>query len=321
MNARLSTTVKLYVERKYTYWRVLTSCKDSYRTGAFDEEVSEIEGEIQHNQVQFDKIDDEIKLCQQINNQITNTINDLINTWNQCSRNIQTLITTNNHNYSSIDLIIANIDQIQQFQVKDKMQELDIQIKQFEVQVKQNQDIIDDKLMLIISKTKILNSLIRFKTHLSNTAIGVIEAQVNEYLTRMGSDLKLILEGYKTNKGNKQIVEKITPLVMRTGTNVKFGTLSSGEKARIDVAIILSLQKLINANAVSGGGLDLCFLDEIIESVDSLGMEGLMRSLDSLHQTIIVVTHGTFDKVYDNTIKVTKTKELGSIIDYESTAA
>jgi exonuclease SbcC len=145
----------------------------------------------------------------------------------------------------------------------------------------------------------------KFKTHLSNKAIGVIEAHCNEYLKRIKTNLSVKMDGYKINKTGA-IREKISTTVLRNGMiEGLFDRFSSGEKARIEVAMILSLQKLINMNTAKGG-LDLCFLDEVIESVDSDGIEGIMNALNSLGQTIVVVTHGTFEKRYPYISRVEK---------------
>lgn len=152
----------------------------------------------------------------------------------------------------------------------------------------------------------------KFKTHLANKSISVIQTYCNEWLQRMKSGLSIKLEGYKINR-NGSIREKITCQVLRDGVDEgSLSMFSSGEKARIEIAMILALQKLINTN--SSGGLDLCFLDEAIESVDSEGILSIMNTLNTLNQTIIVVTHGTLDQHYPHKYVVVKDKGKSTIV-------
>ena len=76
----------------------------------------------------------------------------------------------------------------------------------------------------------------------------------------------------------------------------------------------MALQKLINGSADHGKGMDLTWLDEVIESVDNSGIGGIMKSLNSLDQTIVVITHGTFDEVYPHTVSVIKEDNVSNIV-------
>lgn len=156
-------------------------------------------------------------------------------------------------------------------------------------------------------------TLVKFKTHLSNKAIGAIEAHSNQYLQNTGTDISMQLDGYKMTKSGK-VRENISATIYRDGDEKgSLGKFSAGEKARIEIALIMAPQKLINMNCDSGG-LDLLFLDEVIESVDSAGIGGIMKSLNSTGQTILVITHGTFDQTYPFIVEVVKQPEGISII-------
>lgn len=147
--------------------------------------------------------------------------------------------------------------------------------------------------------------LMKFKTHLSNKAIGALEASANTYLRKTRTDLSIQLDGYKETRGGK-IRENISATIFRDGESKGgLGKFSGGEKVRVEIALIMAPQKLINMNTPSGG-LDLLFLDEVIESVDSAGIGGVMHSLNDTGQTILVITHGTFDQSYPHVVTVTK---------------
>ncbi len=164
-------------------------------------------------------------------------------------------------------------------------------------------------------KILLKETFVRFKTYLTNKAIGVIEAHANEYLLKTKTDLSIQLDGYKLTRTGS-LKENISATVLRDGLSIgSFTRLSSGEKARIEIALIMALQRLINYNADYGKGLDLTWLDEIIESVDSFGIKGIMDSLNHLKQTIVVITHGTFNQVYPYMSHVIKEKSISTIIN------
>lgn len=151
--------------------------------------------------------------------------------------------------------------------------------------------------------------LLKFRTHLVNQAIGALEYKANEYLNKTKTNLRLRLDGYKQNRQGK-IQEKITATVVRNGVDEQpYSLHSGGEKVKIDIAILMSLQSLINDLSEYGRGLDLVWLDEILESVDSLGINGIMKSLNGLEKTIVVITHGTQDSIYPNRVRVEKGKD------------
>ena len=145
----------------------------------------------------------------------------------------------------------------------------------------------------------------RFKTHLANKAIRAIEAYTTYYLTQIKTNLGLRLSGYKM-KADGTLSEKISSIITRNGEMIgPFSRFSGGEKVRVEICNIVALQNLINLNAKSGG-LDLLCLDEIIESVDSKGVVEVMKALNLLERTVLVITHTTHTSVYDNVVIVEK---------------
>lgn len=186
----------------------------------------------------------------------------------------------------------------------DETRENQIKVLQDEIQGFEKD--IEDKKEELVSNLEWIGYMKKFKAHLANKAIKAIETMANEYLSRMKTNLSLSIEGFKINR-NKKIVEKITVSVMRDGIEEGlFDKFSTGEKTRIEISCILALQKLINANSQ---GLDLCFLDEVIDGLDSQGIRDALKVLQSLDQTIMVITHGSLDQQATQYIEVKK--ELG----------
>jgi len=161
-------------------------------------------------------------------------------------------------------------------------------------------------------------SFTRFKTHLSNKVIKVIECFINEYLGRMATDVRIQIEGYKMNKDNT-IKESISVALHRDGEDASFSTYSNGERARVEIAAIFAIQKLINSSIQdksSTGGLEFTFLDEIIDSVDSLGMFNIMKTLQTLDRTVSVISHVAFKEHSEdlfNTVTVEKENKISII--------
>lgn len=143
-----------------------------------------------------------------------------------------------------------------------------------------------------------------FKSYLANLSLKNIQDLINSYLQKMDTDLSVEIEGYK-QKG-KKITEKITEVVLRNGFPIgSYSRFSGGERGRIDVGSILANQTLINNNA-SPRGLDLILIDEVLESLDSTGIEGIIRSMDSIDKTMLLITQNEINSLPNQTITLIK---------------
>lgn len=146
----------------------------------------------------------------------------------------------------------------------------------------------------------------QFKTYLANTKINALGTITNEFLENIGSDLRLKFSGYTVLKTGK-VREKISISILRDGMDCgSFGKLSAGECARTNLATILAMQKLVNANCELDKGLDLLVLDEILEAVDENGLSSMFDALNHLGITALVVSHGNVAEGYPHKLVVTK---------------
>ena len=157
----------------------------------------------------------------------------------------------------------------------------------------------------------------RFKGWIASKSLKSIEGQANFYLQKLGSSLSIELSGYTPIKGGKEIREKIYTTVLRGGKEAPFSRFSGGERARIEVAIILAMQRIINQSTIEKG-LDLLVLDEILESLDSKGLELLLKSLNNLGLNVLIISHATMDMNYQNTLTVKKINGISEIISQHS---
>lgn len=127
-----------------------------------------------------------------------------------------------------------------------------------------------------------------FKMYLALEQLKNIQFSANDILKRMGSDLRIMIEGFKKG-ANGKVKDEITPYIFRNEME-SFFYYSGGEQARCEIALILALQTMINTTK-QYGGMNFLFIDEVLESADSLGVENIISSISFLKQPILVVTH------------------------------
>lgn len=166
---------------------------------------------------------------------------------------------------------------------------------------------------MVDNNNKWTEQLEDFKFYLGNKPIQTICSLVNQYLKLNGSDLNLYIEGFKKLRSG-EIRQALTPVIYRNWLNPQsINQFSEGEKVRVNLAVDLAFQQLINS-ASKMGGLDLYVSDEIINPLDSLGVANAARAFNNLDKTILLVSHSGADLVYDNTIVIEKSKQVSKIL-------
>lgn len=161
------------------------------------------------------------------------------------------------------------------------------------------------------------STFIEFKTHLANTKINDLSRITNEFLEKIGSDIRIAFSGYTVLKSGK-IRDKISISLIRDGVDCgSFDKFSEGEKARVNLANILAMHKLTNVNCVEDKGLDLLVLDEILDATDESGLANIFEAINSLQITSLVVSHGNIAENYPYKLIVNKQNGV-SFINEES---
>lgn len=208
-------------------------------------------------------------------------------------------------NSKQIEALFTRIDTILAQEIKDETTPLLNKIDLI------NQDLIE----CLEAKEKLLEEIQiletwrtrfkKFKSYLANSSIEMIESLSNYYLQQMNTHLSVRVDGFK-EKADGTLKEEISTEISRDGgvTLESFYKFSGGEKAKIDVSGILAMQKIINMNS-SSGGLDLLWIDEIVDSIDRIALSELVSSLSLLNQTILLISHIDLP-LTDNIIKVEK---------------
>ena len=160
------------------------------------------------------------------------------------------------------------------------------------------------------------NHFIDFRSYLANKKVEAIAGITNHFLELIESNIRVEMLGYKKLKSGK-VRDKITVNLLRDGVDCgSYAKFSGGERARVNLASILGLQKLTNNSAPKGKGLDLLVLDEVLEASDTTGIESFCKALNKLRATSLMVTQ---NPISDNdegcTIVVVKENGYSTIKD------
>ena len=154
---------------------------------------------------------------------------------------------------------------------------------------------------------------VAFKTYLANQKIDAIAAVTNGVLEDIGSDIRIEMIGFKVLKSGK-VRDKITINVLRDGVDCgNINKFSAGERTRINLASIIALQRLTNANCEDGKGLDLAIYDEILDASDESGIASYCEMINKMRLTSLVVTQGLVSESYKYRVVVTKQNGISTI--------
>ena len=166
-------------------------------------------------------------------------------------------------------------------EIRSKMEDIGMELDELETKI----NILEDEKFEINQWSLNFKS---FQQYLGVKVLKVIEGHVNKSLLDMRSDLRLRLEGFK-QKTDGTTSEKITPYILRDGMVKRYGNFSGGEKARLNGAVMSTIQDMINSTN-KYGGLNFLSFDEIFESSDRLGVVNLIDSFKELSKTVMITT-------------------------------
>lgn len=154
-----------------------------------------------------------------------------------------------------------------------------------------------------------------FKSYIARKKIDALSLIVNDFLEKIGSDIRLKLEGFSVTKTGK-LRDKISVLVMRDGIDCgSYHKFSGGEKARLNLACILALHTLTNSNCEDGKGLDFIIIDELLDKSDEVGMATYCEALNKLNQTALLITQGGVSEAYPHKLLIVKKHGISTISD------
>lgn len=148
-----------------------------------------------------------------------------------------------------------------------------------------------------------------FKNYLYNKMIFNIECIVNDYLQKF-SDLSIEIKGSKFLADGKTQRDEINCIVLRDRQEISYFLLSSGEKAVIDIAFILTFQHILNTT--SNNGLNFLVLDEIT-GIDAFNQNKILVPLDIVKKPIIFISHVSINTDFSTTYVVKENNQSNII--------
>jgi len=152
----------------------------------------------------------------------------------------------------------------------------------------------------------------KFNMHLANRSLATIQTNCNKFLESIKSDIQVRWEGFKV-LGTGKLKEEITSYIYRNGEERDFWSFSGGERARLDISMILTLQGMINSTH-KYGGLQFLSLDEIGEGTDAQGLSDIMKSLSVVEKTIMITTHVVNRNIGENILLVRKVNDVSTLV-------
>ena len=117
---------------------------------------------------------------------------------------------------------------------------------------------------------------------------------------------KIMIDKKLRNLGD--IKDELNILVLRDEP-LLYGSFSGGERGRLEYAMILAQQTMINQSNPYGG-LHFLFTDEVAEGIDSLGLKNIVKSLENFTIPILLTTHVTNQFVGAKILKVIKENNI-----------
>lgn len=258
-----------------------------------------------------EKVADKIYEAKRIVNQIQGNIES----YNRDIKSTQGIMQTRLKSYEIKQKQIEGLKEqieIWRNKVDDRnTEELETAIANTAEFIRQKEIQIQDKVEEIFKKDQWINRFRDFKRYLALEQLKNIQNSANELLKKQKSDLRVLLEGFKLDSKGK-VKEGITPYVLREEAE-SFWYYSGGERARVEIAVIMAFQSLINL-AHPYGGLDFLFIDEVLEGLSEDGLYNVIDSLDFVDYPILIITHVSNQNIKSKALKVEKINNISRLV-------
>jgi DNA repair exonuclease SbcCD ATPase subunit len=176
--------------------------------------------------------------------------------------------------------------------IKQQLQEMSEELEEHSFQL----HLMNERMSIlgVLTKTFSTTGLVAYKIE---CLVKDLESITNQYLVDL-SDGRFQIS-FKVNSSDKLLV-----VVTDNGRDIDISALSGGEKARVNVATLLAIRKLMQT--LSSSRINLLILDETVEALDVDGKEKLVEVLlREEHLNTFLVSHGFSHPLLDkvNVIK------------------
>lgn len=269
---------------------------------------------IQIKNEQEDEIDKIRQSAQEINTsiyKINDDIESIKSTISSLERKKKTLSEKIESNMSDIK---DNEKQIKEIK-KEKATKVDVssqekQIEDIMLSIAGYDKELSDLDALLFKKKEWIGRFKSFKMYLALEQLKNIQSRANNILKAENSDLRILIEGFKT-KADGDIKEEITPYVVRDEAE-NFWYYSGGERARVEIALIIAIQNMINETN-KWGGLQFLSIDEITEGLSKESLYDVIEALEFIQYPILVTTHISNENAKCKTLKIIKENGVSRI--------
>ena len=163
--------------------------------------------------------------------------------------------------------------------IKQQLQEMGTELEEHSFQL----NIMNERMSIlqVLTKTFSTTGLVAYKIE---CLVKDLEDITNKYLVDL-SDGRFQI-GFKVNSS-----DKLNVIITDNGRDIDINALSGGEKARVNVATLLAIRKLMQT--LSSSRINLLILDETVEALDVDGKEKLVEVLlGEEHLNTFLVSHG-----------------------------
>lgn len=163
--------------------------------------------------------------------------------------------------------------------IKQQLQEMSEELEEHSFQL----SLMNERMSIlqVLTKTFSTTGLVAYKIE---CLVKDLEDITNKYLVDL-SDGRFQIT-FKVNSS-----DKLNVVITDNGKDIDINALSGGERARVNVATLLAIRKLMQT--LSSSRINLLILDETVEALDTDGKEKLIEVLLSEeHLNTFLVSHG-----------------------------
>lgn len=269
--------------------------------------LNEVKSQIQKHESELKQLDAEIEDCD-------GEIKDLHLKDREFSQRIVSLKEKIENYRTEIKNYRTQLENLTLDNNKEKIKSLKAEIVSFEkikIQKESESSAVGDK---IYERNQWATNFKQFRMYLANQSLEAIEFHCNRYLSEMGSDLKVKMDGFKV-LADGTIKDEITAKVVRD-VERSFSSFSGGEQGRLLFASILANRHMINSTHPYGG-LDFLSVDEVFEGVDSIGLKHLIESAKQLQIAVMIITHVSDEETSEDILTIVKKNGISTIREHE----
>ena len=159
--------------------------------------------------------------------------------------------------------------------IKEQLEEMRKSLKQAKEEKDREEELLN--ILDLLKKVFSTNGLVSYKIE---SSIKELEKEINKYLSEL-----TYFQIYFKLAGEKLNIEVLDDF----GNITNISNLSSGEKARVNIATILAIRNTLSS--LTSTKINLLFLDEVIGVIDAEGKEKLAEILLKENLNTFIVSH------------------------------